>query len=76
MFVDFKNIEVTVEGDQVIFTEKEYGIGQLEYLELMINGYVDYIYYHYGDDPMTRIIISIDDYQDWIQDSIKNGADI
>ena len=76
MFVDFKNIEVTIENDQVIFTEKEYGIGQLEYLELMISGHVDYIYYHYGDDPMTRIIIAIDDYQDWIKDAIKNGVDI
>ena len=74
MFVDFKNIEVTVEGNEVIFTEKEYGVGQLDYLELMISGYVDYIYYHYGDDPMTRITISIDEYRDWIKDSIKNGA--
>ena len=76
MFVDFNNIKVTIEGDQVIFTEKEYGVGQLEYLELMISGHVNYIYYHYGDDPMTKIIISTNDYQGWIQNSIKNGINI
>ena len=62
MFVDFDNIEVVITGNQVIFREKEYGIGQLDYLELVINGHIDYVYYHFGDDPMTRIVISIDEY--------------
>lgn len=76
MFVDFKNIKVQVESDIVIFSEKEYGIGQLECVEMLISGYMDYIYYHYGDDPMTKIVIAIDDYVDWLQNAIKNGANI
>lgn len=76
MFVDFKNIKVQVESDIVIFSEIEYGIGQLEYLEILISGHIDYIYYHYGDDPMTKIVIAINDYADWLQDAIKNGAHI
>ena len=76
MFVDFDNIEVVITGNQVIFREKEYGIGQLDYLELVINGHIDYVYYHFGDDPMTRIVISIDEYHDWIKNAIQNGAHI
>lgn len=76
MFVDFKNIKVQVERDVVIFFEKEYGISQLEYVEMLISGYMDYIYYHYGDDPMTKIIISIDDYTDWLKEALKNGTEM
>lgn len=76
MFVDFKNIKVQVERDVVIFSEKEYGISQLEYVEMLISGYMDYIYYHYGDDPMTKIIISIDDYTDWLKEALKNGTEM
>lgn len=74
MFIDFKNIRVQVEDDIVIFSEIEYGIGQLEYIEMLISGYMDYIYYHYGDDPMTKIVIAADDYADWLKDAIQNGT--
>ena len=76
MFVRFNSIEVLHEDGRIIFKENEYGTGQLDYIELLIGGYMDYIYYHYGDDPMTCITIDESDYADWLQDAIKNGTEI
>ena len=82
VFCNFKNeIEVTEQRSRIIFKVKEEivkrdGVGILDYLEIAINGYIDYIYYHYGDDPMTKIVINKNDYADWIKNIIENGADI
>ena len=81
VFVDFKNeIEVTKQRSRIIFKVKEEvmktdGTGVLDYLEMAINGYIDYIYYHYGDDPMTKIVIDKTDYHDWIKEIVENGTD-
>lgn len=74
MYVKFDNIKIKEKNDIVIFSEKEYGIGQLEYLELLLSD-IDYIYYHYGDDPMTKIVIAACDYNDWLKE-ILNGTNL
>lgn len=82
VFCDFKNdIEVIEQRSRIIFKVKEEiikrdGVGILDYLEMMINGYINYIYYHYGDNPMTKIVIDKNDYVDWIKNMVENGTDI
>lgn len=82
VFCDFKNdIEVIEQRSRIIFKVKEEiiqrdGVGILDYLEMMINGYINYIYYHYGDNLMTKIVIDKNDYVDWIKNIIENGTDI
>jgi len=82
VFVDFKNdIEVTEQRSRIIFTVKDEvlerdGVGILDYLEMLINGHMDYIYYHYGDDPMTKIVINSCDYYGWVKETVENGTDM
>ena len=79
MFVTFEDIEVTEQRSRTIFTVKDEarekrGVGILDYLELAICGDVDYIYYHYGDDPMTKIVMDTCHYTDWMKEVVKNGT--
>lgn len=82
VFCDFKNeIEVIEQRSRIIFKVKEEiiqrdGVGILDYLEMMINGHINYIYYHYGDNLMTKIVIDKNDYADWIKNIVENGTDI
>ena len=82
VFADFKNdIEVIKQRSRVIFKVKEEvlerdGVGILDYLEDAICDDVDYIYYHYGDDPMTKIVMDESDYRDWMKEIVENGMDM
>ena len=76
MFVKFDNIKIDVFEHGVAFSEIEYGSGQLDYLELLISGHIDYVYFHFGDSIGTKIVIFKEDYKNWIKDAIKNGANV
>ena len=82
VFCDFKNnIKVEKQRSRIIFTVTEeyrekYGVDLLDYLEAAICEDVDYIYYHYGDDPMTKIVMDESDYTDWRKEIVENGMDL
>ena len=76
MFVKFDDIQVDILEHGVTFSEIN-GSGQLDYLELLISGHIDYIYFHCINGILgTKILIFKEDYKDWIKDAIQNGANV
>lgn len=69
-WVNGGEFNVEIDGENVIFTEKDIGSGVLECLEFVVC-YHDYIYYHCGDD--SKIVISKKDYTEYVKDCVENG---
>lgn len=82
VFCDFKNkIEVIKQRSKIIFRVKDEiiernGVDILDYLEAAICEDVDYIYYHYGDNPMTKIVMNESDYTEWRRNIVEDGMDL